>query len=380
MKHPWSSQQFRHGASEAGLPEEDVMASLRIARSIKSKNNDLPVILTLGHLATLTDLPIKYLERIVQKTGEHPYRVFRVKKRNVSGNGAAAPRRYRTICVPEPNLMCLQRWIAQNILNVMSPHYSSYAFAPNGGIIKAAEKHLECKWLLKMDVRHFFESISEKQVYFVFRRFGYGALVSFQLARICTRLSKDGNPTRLEADGKPISRWPMGHLPQGAPSSPMLANFAMHHFDERVTNISKAFGWTYTRYADDLIFSTTGEATRGAGISLSKLVEMALTRVDLYAHRQKTSLVPPGARKVVLGIAVDTDRLRLTKEYKNNVETHLYALTSPSIGPLAHAEERKFASIVGMRRHITGLVAHARRVDGPYGERLRVQLRSVAWP
>ena len=88
--------------------------------------------------------------------------------------------------------MQTQRWIAQNILNAVRPHDASYAFARNRDLVGAARRHAGARWLVKMDVRRFFESISEQQVYFVFRRLGYPALLSFQLARICTRLPKGG--------------------------------------------------------------------------------------------------------------------------------------------------------------------------------------------
>src|SRR5690606_32777488 len=155
----------------------------------------------------LSDVSSDFLQEVAHRKID-PYRVFRVKKRGVPNKVPAPPRRYRTICVPEPRLMRVQRWIAQNILQVMPSHPASFAFIKNRDLVDAAERHVGAKWLVKMDVRHFFESIHEDAAYRVFRGFGYGALLSFQMARICTRL-----PTHSRSD-------PRNRLGRGADAQP----------------------------------------------------------------------------------------------------------------------------------------------------------------
>jgi RNA-directed DNA polymerase len=276
--------------------------------------------------------------------------------------------------------MRTQRWIAQNILNPIDPHPASFAFAPGRDLVDAANRHRESKWLLKMDVRRFFESISEQQVYRVFRSLGYGALLSFQLARICTRGPTATPPPRGPGDvGLPYRRCDPGHLPQGAPTSPMLANLTMRTLDRRLSLLAQREGWTYTRYADDLAFSKSNKSSRIAAMRLAKQVAHELELAGLTDHREKTSIAPPGARKVLLGVLVDRDRPRLTRAFRNNIETHLFALTNKKIGPAAHRQKRGFASTVGMRRHIEGLIAFAHRVDPSYAAKLRTQFNMVDW-
>lgn len=382
MKHPWSSQRFRTGAHAAGRPESLIAAAESAAKAIKQVNPDLPVILTLHHLCHLTRVSAECLQRIIFRI-EDPYRTFRVKKRG-SPNGSAAPaRRYRTICVPHQELMRVQRWIAQNVLNPIEPHRASFAFTPNRDLVRAAQWHLEAKWLVKMDIRHFFESLPERHIYKVFIELGYGNLLSLQLARICTRLPKHRLATTafpLSTENElPYPRSREGHLPQGAPTSPMLANLAMRALDNRIDLISRRLGWIYTRYADDLAFSRRDKSTRGAAMRLVKLVEREMIKFGLASHRQKTTILPPGARKVLLGVLVDSDRVRLTRAFRNNIETHLYALTSNKIGPAAHRSKRGFASMIGMQRHIEGLIAFAHQVDAAYARRLYAQLNMVDW-
>ncbi len=351
-----------------------------IAAAIKRVHPDLPVVLTLHHLAHLSGVSAQDLQEVTFRKVD-AYRIFRVKKRGVSGVSPAPPRRYRTICVPHPFLMQTQRWIAQNLLNPIDPDPASFAFAPKRDLVGAAKRHVGSRWLLKMDVRHFFESISEQQVYRVFRSLGYGALLSFQMARICTRLPDQALPLlRGPRDtGLPYRRHEPGHLPQGAPTSPMLANLTMRTLDRRLSLLAQREGWTYTRYADDLAFSRSDKSSRFVAMRLSRRVVHELELASLTHHREKTSVAPPGARKVLLGVLVDSDRPRLTRAFRNNVETHLFALTNKKVGPAAHRQKRGFASTVGMRRHIEGLIAFAHQVDPPYAVKLYAQFNTVDW-
>ncbi len=383
MTHPWSSQQFSSGARAAGRSEQLIAAVEASANAIKRVHPDLPVILTLKHLSHLAGVSVDALQAVIFRQDD-PYRVFRVKKRGTSNAIPMPARRYRTICVPTAAIMRVQRWIAQNILNVIAPHDSSFAFAPKRDLVGAAKVHQNAKWLVKLDVRHFFESIVEQQVYRVFRSLGYGALLSFQLARLCTRLARHrtSDPRSREGRGDtglPYRRHPQGHLPQGAPTSPMLANLVMRNFDRRMSELAGNLEWTYTRYADDLAFSKPGKSSRHAAVALAKRVEYELRLYGLVNNRQKTSIAPPGARKVLLGVLVDREAPRLTREFRNNIETHLYALLSPKIGPRSHQLKRKFASSIGMRRHVEGLIAHAHHVDPKYGAKLYKQLNEVDW-
>jgi len=387
MANEWDPQQFKAGARAAGASDKMIAGALSTASAIKDVHADLPVVFTLGHLAHLTDVSLAELDRIVRRRVD-PYRVFRLKKRGTPKAGNAPPRRYRTICVPTPNLMRAQRWIAQNILNVITPHSASYAFAPKVKMRDAAVRHVNATWLVKVDVRHFFESITERQVYRFFRSLAYPALLSFELARLCTRLPPKWEnyggapPTDEGPRGTSGLTYPsrlQGTLPQGAPTSPMLANHVVRDLDVALAQLAKLRGWRYTRYADDMHFSRSGESDREQAVTLSRDVQRQLTLANLRANRQKTSITPPGARKIVLGLLVDTARPRLNRQFRNNVETHIYALTHPKVGVLAHQQARGFASIIGMRRHIEGLVGYAGQIDRAYGDWLKARLSTVVW-
>jgi len=235
----------------------------------------------------------------------------------------------------------------------------------------------------------FFESISERQVYQVFQSLGYEPLISFEAARICTRIIDGGRRvTRYRwRNSFPAGRYsigayhkiPVGNLPQGAPTSPMLSNLVVWHLDESLTNLAAANGMIYTRYADDLVFSTaSANYSRQAAESLIRSIYAVLGDHHLRPRTTKTVVSPPGARKVVLGLVVDSDRPRLTREFRENLEVHLFHLKKHGLA--SHLERRRFASYGGMKAHLWGLLTYARHVDSTFAEPLMDQFKELPWP
>lgn len=379
----WDSQAYIAGARAANVDPKIVAAALGHAKAIRSASKDLPIIFTLAHLAQVCGVSHRYLIEVAGR-GSDPYRDYITKKRE-DPQGTAVSRRYRIICMPDPELKKVQRWIHQNILSKIAPHPASTAYSDNNTLLDAAARHANARWLVKIDVERFFESIKEPYVASVFERLGYPDLLSFQLARLCTRLpSIKSRQDIFRRHSKPPkgvmqNEW-IGFLPQGAPTSPQLANLVMRSFDRRIAALSKTGGLRYSRYSDDMIFSTPGSFSRDQATSFVHRVYDVLGAHGFEANRTKTSIAAPGARKVVLGLLVDRDEPRLTRDFRSNIETHLHYLERPDVGPVAHAEARKFDSIIGLQNHLLGLIAFARQIDRTYGDELRARIRAIDWP
>ena len=378
----WRPQPYRHQALETGADPRTVEHATRTGALTVAKHGGRPPVLSLRHVAHVAEVPYTFLRDVVER-GNDPYRLYRIRKRVSTGS-----KRYRVICVPDPPLLRTQSWISQNILRSATPHHASTAFSTGDDIVSAAEIHHGARWLIKLDVENFFESITEISVYRVFLALGYQPLVAFELARLCTRVR-----VRPGIDKNPRwrSRWrkykissyyhrELGYLPQGAPTSPMLSNLSVIGFDERVDNIAKDFGLRYSRYADDICLSMReGSFSRVKAVKVVRHVCDVMVEHGLSPNRAKTKIRPPGSRKIVLGLLVDGPRPRLTKEFKARLRMHLYYLNHLAIGPARHAENRRFDSIIGLRSHVRGLIAHAQLVEPSYARARLDDFMSVVW-
>jgi retron-type reverse transcriptase len=388
----WRPQQFREAALADGHDQSVIANAMAIANEIRSVNPALPPIFTLSHLASLTGNEYEFLRSIIKRDEPEPYRRFSIRKKP-SADGTV---RFRIITVPHAPLMRTQRWIAQSILALGRPHHASVAFSKGDTIYDAAKLHCGCRWLIKMDLRNFFESISEIAVYRVFRSIGYQPLVSFEMTRLCTRLGGRSALRSVPRWQRYAEKWTtitdyrvstqeqgpaMGHLPQGAPSSPMLANLAMRDFDSSIEKISNRHGLRYTRYADDITLST--KKTNFSRIEARQIIGQAyaeMGKFGLSPNVAKTRVSTPGARKVVLGLLVDREIPRLSREFKQTMRLHIHCLTHPSIGPIEHARRRGFNSVIGFKHHLQGLLAFAHQIEPLYAQECKTALAKINWP
>jgi hypothetical protein len=388
----WRPQLFKREAVNRSIPADVMANAIAIAEVTAKANAKLPPVFTLRHLAHLADVDYGLLRAIVSRKNANPYRLFQIRKRP----SETGEKRFRVIAVPDPHLLKTQRWITQEILSKADPHSASTAFSKGDTLLAAAEPHCLSRWLIKLDVRNFFESISEIAAYRVFLSLGYQPLVSFELARLCTRL-RLSTPSRFSK--KWWSHWwkwstilayqvwrsddgtKMGHLPQGAPTSPMLANLAMREFDKLVSTICGRHGLTYTRYADDLTLSTQQAGfSREKGRKAIGEVYAAMGQFGLSPNATKTRIVSPGSRKIVLGLLVDGPKPKLPKDFKASMRQHLYFLRNPSIGAVVHARNRGFSSVAGMKNHLFGLASFANQIEPHYGINCLESLKTIDWP
>jgi len=371
----WSPQLYTEQGIAMGRSRDLLHNAVAQIEQVIRSSLELPAILTLNHLAERADVPYATLRKIVMREHKDTYRNFFIRKR--SGGR-------RLISIPHPELLKVQRWLARYVLNPVPVHPNSFAFAPDNSIVKCASRHCGARWIVKMDILAFFPSLSELKVYRVFRAMGYGRLISFELARVTTyaphKSFRYAHRQWINLHGGTIVAYAhphQGFLPQGAPTSPMLSNLIMRDMDEKITKIALRAGMTYTRYADDLTFSLReGEFSRRAALQLVGEVQDALKFMGLYLNRRKTTISPPGSRKVVLGLLVNGSAPRLSREFRSNLRQHLHYAKNPT----EHAKARGFDSVGGLRRHLKGLIDFAKMVDEPYGIKALQQFDSILWP
>lgn len=372
----WSPQHYREIGEKSGADPVVTDRAVAAIDAFMDKQPKLPALLTLGHLAQRTGVSWFHLRQYVEGQRSTEYTYFHIRKR--SGG-------HRLISVPGQQLMMVQRWIAAHILAELPVHRASFAFAPKSSIVRCAKQHCGARWLIKLDISGFFGSISEIQVYRVFLQAGYAPLVAFELARLCTH-APNGSKRYARAEWLAPTTWHpivayrqpiLGYLPQGAPTSPMLSNLVMRDIDKQIAALANAIGLTYTRYSDDITFSTKGEFDRERAISVVRKTTAILRRIGLQVNNKKTRIIPPGARKVVLGLLVDGTKPKLTREFRDGLRQHLYYLEK--LGPEAHRKARNFDTVTGLYRHVRGLIDYAKSVDEPFFDEMRTKFEAVAW-
>lgn len=247
------------------------------------------IIINAFHLAQLIGIDEEVLNQMIVLP-EHFYRSFTIPKR--SGGD-------RLISAPYPALMMAQRWIYEHILLPgIEVSESATGFVPGKSILDNALPHLNGKEVLKMDLKDFFPSISLKRVISVFKGLGYYHRVAYYLASLC-------------CEDK--------HLPQGAPTSPILSNIVTKRLDYRLKNLSAKYGLVYTRYADDMTFS--GEHIPLKFISI---VSDIVSDEKFEVNEDKTVIMREKNRKIITGVSVSSEKPCIPREKKRWIRQQTY--------------------------------------------------------
>ncbi len=160
---------------------------------------------------------------------ERRYKTFEIRKK--SGG-------IRQISTPITALKILQRKLNQVLKAVYEPKASVHGFVTGRNIVTNAQTHVKKRYVLNIDLKDFFPSINFGRVRGMFMATPYGLHpnVATVLAQICCYKNQ---------------------LPQGAPTSPIITNMICAKMDSQLRRLAKDCKATYTRYADDITFSTT---------------------------------------------------------------------------------------------------------------------------
>jgi RNA-directed DNA polymerase len=340
---------------DAGRPPE--LLDLFVRRAEATERHGMTSVLTLNHLAHQTGADHHFLREIIGRKID-PYTEFLLRGR-------------RQISSPRPPLLAVQKWILAHILTHVRCHPASFAYEQNKSIAQCARRHLGAKWLVKLDMHNFFGSIDERQIFRVFTELGYGHLVSFEMARLCTRPGigamhkinsrKSVSHARYTVIRKYRSAAGLGFLTQGSPTSGALANLVMRDIDAQITEAVEGTGIVYTRYADDIAFSASSSFSRQEATDLILMADRMLGRSGFLRHQKKTQVIPPGARKIVLGLLVDGDRVRIPVDARNRLYNDIRG--AERFGLPAHARHRRFTSTIAFGSHISGMLAYCHDVD-----------------
>lgn len=294
----------------------------------------LPVIESLDDLAHESRLSKGMIYQFSKRSRKHYY-FYDIPKR--SGGS-------RRIAQPSRNLKAMQAWILHRILGPLLPTVASTAFQKGQSIIDNALPHLGSRAILSLDLEDFFPSVPAKWVYSIFRSLGYSNWICTIFTNICT------------VDGG---------LPQGSPSSPKLANLACIRLDRRLSGYVGPRGIAYTRYADDLTFSSISEtAIRNS----TRFIKTIIEDEGFQINEKKTRIAGPGRCHRVTGLIVTEESVGIGRQKLRELRARIYDLRCIPIEADARREIE----------HLRGWFAHLKSVDPDRREILRQYTKKLA--
>ena len=202
-------------------------------------------------------------------------------------------RRPRWIEAPKPFLKLVQRRLLDRLLYEVPPHCAAHGFYPELSIVTNAQTHVHSDWVISFDLKDFFPTTDVEKVRQVLNK--YYALEGDTLVTIL----------RLTCRGE--------SLPQGAPTSPHLANLAFFKGDELLSELAKEHALSYTRYADDMTFSGNGLPD-----GFEDLVEQIVRRTGYRLAGEKTKRMGRHQCQKVTGLVVN-EGVRLPRNQRRRL-------------------------------------------------------------
>jgi RNA-directed DNA polymerase len=327
------------------------------------KTWEIPEITTMDDLADILRLHPDDLGWLISRGRTEHYR-HRWQMKPKSG-------RFRLIESPKVLLKFAQRQVLRKILHAIPPHEAARGFRPGCSVRDFVEPHTGKPLLIRFDLEDFFPSISHARIVRIFLTAGYPETVARALTRLTTRATP--HPVLEERD----LTWPerrrlaSPHLPQGAPTSPALANLSAFRLDCRLAGLAKAAGADYTRYADDLLVSGGPDFARQAR-RFEAAVGAILIEEGFLPNHRKTRVLRQGVKQHAAGLVlnekpnIDRREFDRLKAILTNCARH---------GPASQNRENhpEFAT------HLEGKLAWVRFIHPGKERKLRAIFERIDW-
>lgn len=279
------------------------------------------------------------------------YKVYKIPKRTFG---------FRVIAQPTPELKNIQRSIINRIKPSVRIHNSAKAYVDGVGIKENASVHVKSNYLLKLDLENFFNSLTPTMLL---------NAVDYQNIE----LVDEEVPPLLELLfwNRTKKKTPNFVLSVGAPSSPFLSNLIMYEFDRIVAEYCNLNDVNYSRYADDLTFSTLN---RDVLFNIPSFIDGCLH--DLFKgkiklNRSKTTFSSKAHNRHVTGITLaNNNKISLGRERKRHIRALLHKFSTNSLRDKEDIENLK--GLIGFAKYIEPSFLDKMKVK--YGEKLIFKL------
>ena len=301
-------------------------------RAVRLWEQGYPPLVTTNTLPFILGVSPSLFLHFANNKGVH-YKTFDIPKRHGR----------RVIDAPRVALKVVQTYIAQHIADRFAVHDAAHAFRANRNKFSNGAPHAGAPNFMSLDIRDFFPSTTEQAILRLFAQAGFPGAIAGQLADLCTK---------------------GGGLPQGAPSSPSLSNAVFLEADVKIQDLATQWSASYTRYADDLSFSSS---VRRFGPDDVAAIQAILSEHGYELNTQKTMLVGGGFRHEAAGVSVSSAEV-IAPRWRRRKWRGLFHKASES--------PRNFA---GRSQELRGIAAFVHQYDAALASRyfeVAAQVRS----
>ena len=244
----------------------------------------------------------------------HRYRQFKIKKKSGGFRQITAPR--------NRSFMMLLQAINEILKAMYAPSDYAMGFTEKRSVVTNAMAHKEQNYVFNIDLKDFFPSVEQGRVMkrLTLAPFNFPPQIALLISGLCSMRVKREIPA--EDEKHDLDKQFLYVLPQGAPTSPIITNMICDTLDRRLAGLAKRFGLHYTRYADDITFSSMHHVYSKEGKFRMEL-ERIIENQGFVVNDNKTRLQKLGSRQEVTGIIV-SDKLNVTKKYVREIRSLLY--------------------------------------------------------
>lgn len=329
----------------------------------------LPVFHTPEQLADWIGLPLNKVAWLVHRfSGGRPGSIkeahyhFHWLKKRLGG--------WRLIEAPKSTLKQVQSKILRELLDKVPVHSSAHGFTSGRSILTNARPHVGQGLILKLDLVNFYTTVSFARVVAIYRGLGYSREIAIWLGLLTTS-AIPGNLSFQEQGPYVLTTYLRRHLPQGAPTSPALANLSAFWLDVRISGLARSFGAKYTRYADDLTIS--GPTEFGSSLrTIIPLINQIIRQERFFVNNAKRRVLRAHQRQTVTGVIVNE---------KPNISRvdfdHLKAILTNCLRHGPSTQNRD--CVDSFFNHLQGSIAHVAMLNPARGEKLNQLFHRIDW-
>jgi len=259
----------------------------------------------------------------------------------------------RTLSIPNKRLKYLQRKLLKLFEVIYTTRNTVHGFAKARSNISNATAHVRRPYILNIDLSDFFGTITHKRIIGLFKGIGIDFDVAIALARLCTYANK---------------------LPQGAPTSPILSNMICLKMDQALLRFCKANNIKYTRYADDITFSSYTQPmalfegglparSRVTEEELSKKLKQIFHDNGFQINHSKSWFMGRNSRKDVTGLVVN-DFVNLRRTYIRNIRASLFKIEQNGLEKTQSDFVERYKKNILIKDQIRGRLEYVAQIRG----------------